>query len=458
MHSVVIKSRHALLSALTVFVLFMAGAHAEVADYGKVGWWSIVYASTGRSNSCSAIAMFSDQTIIQLALVQRGSEKVWAVFASNAKWDSWLASRSKVTLIVVTTKAWRGTFTVIEGKQTVMTSVPIDFVNSVAGTDTLMIFNDKKQPLTEALDMKDSQDAVKSVVHCVQAHPLTNAPSTPSPESEPTISGTGFFVSPNLVLTDNHVVKDCDQTIHVRYPDRPAYQAVVFGQDETNDLALLHVDMSNPSIATFRVRPQLGESVATYGFPFAGILSSSGNFTLGNITSLSGIKDDSRVLQMSTPVQPGNSGGPLLDMSGNVVGVVVGQLNSLAMMQQGNSVPQDINFAIQVPIVLNFLFVKGLTPKLVSAPSGKTLTPVELADMAKQFTIQVYCQRGPSRTSALGGTNAATASNVPGDLSSRRLAVAAFKVGHTLSDVSSDRVRRFLNSDWRQMKPLRVSE
>ena len=70
---------------------------------------------------------------------------------------------------------------------------------------------------------------------------------------------------------------------------------------------------------------------------------------LGQVTSLSGARDDTRFLQMSTPVQPGNSGGALLDMSGSVVGVVVAQLSGLP-----KSVPQNVNFAIQPSMVINF--------------------------------------------------------------------------------------------------------
>jgi S1-C subfamily serine protease len=110
--------------------------------------------------------------------------------------------------------------------------------------------------------------------------------------------------------------------------------------------------MSGQSVASFRLGPRLGEAVATYGFPYHGILSSSGNFTLGNVTSLTGMGDDTRFFQMSTPIQPGNSGGPLLDMSGTVVGVMVSQLSAVNMMKVGNSVPQNVNISIQNNSVL----------------------------------------------------------------------------------------------------------
>jgi serine protease Do len=132
--------------------------------------------------------------------------------------------------------------------------------------------------------------------------------------------------------------------------------------------------------------------VATYGFPYSGVLSSSGNCTFGNVTSLIGMKDDTRFLQMSAPVQPGNSGGALVNMSGSVVGVVVGQL----------STGQNVNFAIQPSIVINFLSVKGATPRYNSM-TGTRKSPDEVCDIAQKFTVQVYCQ-GISPKTATGGS------------------------------------------------------
>jgi S1-C subfamily serine protease len=118
--------------------------------------------------------------------------------------------------------------------------------------------------------------------------------------------------------------------------------------------------------------------------------------TLGHVTSLTGTRDDTRFLQMSTPVQPGNSGGPRLDMSGSVVGVVVARLNALP-----NSAPQNVNFAIQPSMVMNFLEVKDVTPKLDTSSTGAQRPPSEVCDIAKKFTIQVYCQ-GISPKTATG--------------------------------------------------------
>src|SRR5262245_23805603 len=113
--------------------------------------------------------------------------------------------------------------------------------------------------------------------------------------------------------------------------------------------------------------------------------------TLGHVTSLSGARDDTRFLQMSTPTQPGNSGGALLDMSGSVVGVVVSRLNL------AQSAPQNVNFAIQPSMVINFLEVKDVPPKLDIPKAPRS--PSEVCEIAKKFTVRVYCQGIASKTS-----------------------------------------------------------
>ena len=179
----------------------------------------------------------------------------------------------------------------------------------------------------------------------------------------------------------------CTKDIQVRSPDGRSVTATISGQDATNDLVLLHTNMGNLSTAAFYPRPRVGDPVATYGFPRSDILSSSGNCTLGHVTSLTGPRDDTRFLQMSAPIQPGNSGGALLDMSGSVVGVVAAQL----------SVLQNVNFAIQPSIVINFLEVKDVTPKSDTPKAPRSST--EVCEIATKFTIQVYCQgRIPPKT------------------------------------------------------------
>jgi serine protease Do len=401
----ILQAMAAALVLLCLSPLICISAQAEDADYAQIGWWQIIYRHTGTQTGCQAEARFSDQTNIAMALVQQDDSKSWLVFISNPRWNSWISKKRQHIVVFATinpNKIWRGPWGVVNDNELAL-SASIDFVNSIADAKELAILDEKGGLLTAPLNMKDSEAAIKAVVNCVRAHPLAG-PSGPEAEASPdqpatTISGTAFFIASNLLLTNNHVVKECRNSIQVRYPEQTSYMGAIAGQDETNDLALLRTDMSNLSVASFRSPAQLGEPVATYGFPYSDILSSGGNFTLGSVTSLSGLRNDSRFIQIQAPVQPGNSGGPLLDMSGSVIGVVAGRLDAILLMQGGGGVPQNINFAIQAPIVINFLSTKGITPKLDTPGARRVLPPSDVADLAKSFTVQVYCDTAPARTS-----------------------------------------------------------
>ncbi len=402
------RSARVIGAAASVFLLYSFicnFAYAGDLEYSQIGWWRVIYRDTGTQVGCQAEARFNDQTEIAMALIQEGSGSSWFVFVSNPKWDAWITRRSQHTVTVAEispNKTWRGPWGVVNGSALVL-NASIDFVNSIADAKQLAIFDDTGRLLTAWLDMTDSEAAIKAVVHCAQQYPpaSSSVPEAQRPPEEPvtSFSGTAFFIAPNLLLTNNHVIKQCRNSIQVRYPDQTPFMATLQGQDDTNDLALLHTEMSSRSIGSFRIPARLGEAVATYGFPYSDLLSSSGNFTLGSVTSLSGLRNDSRFLQIQAPVQPGNSGGPLLDMSGSIIGVVAGRLDAMVMIEGGGGVPQNINFAIQGSIVVNFLSSKGVTPKLDSSEARRVLPSADVADLAKNFTVQVTCEAAPPRTS-----------------------------------------------------------
>jgi S1-C subfamily serine protease len=147
--------------------------------------------------------------------------------------------------------------------------------------------------------------------------------------------------------------------------------------------------MGTKMVPAFKIGARVGEGVFAYGFPLAGLLSSSGNFTVGTIASVAGLGDDSRVMQISAPVQPGNSGGPLLDRSGNVVGVVVSKLNALQLAQFTQDLAQNVNFALKASIAANFLEANNI--EIRSGSGSDPLDPTEIADRAKQFVVQITC-------------------------------------------------------------------
>lgn len=201
-----------------------------------------------------------------------------------------------------------------------------------------------------------------------------------------TKTGSGFFVS-NIghILTNNHVIEGCG-----RLTLTGEGTLEVVSRDATNDLALLRWQKKADSAAVFAsAAPRLGESVTTFGYPLPGLLSSAGSVTTGTISATAGPQDDSRLLQITAPVQPGNSGGPLLDSSGAIVGVVVSMLDALAIAKATGDVPQNVNFAIKTAIVRVFLDSNHVVYRVV--PSTQRLDVPEIAARARQFTVRIEC-------------------------------------------------------------------
>ena len=168
--------------------------------------------------------------------------------------------------------------------------------------------------------------------------------------------------------------------------------AIELATDEANDLALLKVRKTPARVAPIRITaPRLGEGIEAFGFPHTDILSTSGNFTLGNITALQGLHDNVSFLQISAPVQAGNSGGPLLDGSGNVVGVVSAKLDAIKIMLASNDLPQNVNFAIKAAMVATFLDANRVA-YTTGTPGGRALEPANIADQARAMSAFVVCR------------------------------------------------------------------
>jgi S1-C subfamily serine protease len=156
------------------------------------------------------------------------------------------------------------------------------------------------------------------------------------------------------------------------------------------DLALLSVDeWSGDAVATFSPSPaRLNSDVTVVGYPLAGLLTGL-NVTRGAVSSQMGLGSDVSGMQITAPVQPGNSGGPVLAADGEVVGVVVSKLNAQAVADATGDIPQNVNFAIRGEIAKLFLFQHGVEPVL--GEGDEPLSPVELAERASGFTGFIEC-------------------------------------------------------------------
>ena len=195
-------------------------------------------------------------------------------------------------------------------------------------------------------------------------------------------SGSGFRVARGAVITNHHVIDGCSR-LRVN-----GVVAQVAGMDARGDLAWLRVELPGPAGKLRARRAALGEPVAVAGYPLRGLLSGF-NLTTGNLSSVSGMRGDTRLVQITAPVQPGNSGGPMLDSSGNLMGVVVSKLDAIKAAKLTGDIPQNVNFAINANVLRSFLDAQGVDYE--TANSDKAVPNTAIAERAKGFTVLVEC-------------------------------------------------------------------
>lgn len=220
-------------------------------------------------------------------------------------------------------------------------------------------------------------------------------PSPPAgkPGRGKSFSGTGFVVSANgHIVTNNHVIDGCVGDIKGNLTGEASMVLRVVSNDANNDLALLQA----PSTATFRDfarirdRPiRSGDSIVAIGFPYHGLMTSDFTVTTGIVSSLSGMRNDTRFLQISAPVQPGNSGGPLFDTTGQIVGVVTAKIPALRIAAATGNIPENINFAIKTGALRDFLD-NSVVPYQTAEPKGDLKT-TDIAGNARPYTMLISC-------------------------------------------------------------------
>ena len=191
----------------------------------------------------------------------------------------------------------------------------------------------------------------------------------PDQNDSPIASGTGFFVTDDGYLISNyHVVKGATKVRLLT--SAGLIDAKVVQVDAANDLALLKATGKSAPLPIAASRTGLlGGTVATVGFPDIGLQGFAPKLAKGEIASLSGAGDDPRYFQISVPVQPGNSGGALVDDRGNVIGIVSAKLDASAALAASGALPENVNYAVKSSLLLSFL-------ESVPAVSAKLKAPV----------------------------------------------------------------------------------
>jgi S1-C subfamily serine protease len=263
-------------------------------------------------------------------------------------------------------------------------------INGEVGLRTNMAIAAFQKSLGERGDGLPSEGVRAKLEKVVAARAAASAPKPK--EKALAATGTGFYISPDTIVTNFHVVNGCAELrLHKSGGDLGTAQ--VLATSRADDLAALRA-AETPAKSFLRLRVgapiKAAEPVLVFGYPLAEALSSAGNTTVGNVTALAGLGDDSRYIQISAAVQPGNSGGPAIDEAGRLMGVVVAKLNALAIARLTGDIPQNVNFAIKVGTLASFLEAHGLgyTPADVAA---RELTLTQRAERAEASSVQVAC-------------------------------------------------------------------
>jgi|GEM_PF-1892262 len=181
-----------------------------------------------------------------------------------------------------------------------------------------------------------------------------NKTAPPAAKASSPVTGTGW-VTHGLIATNHHVIDGKDR-IRVRFAGGREATAFVGQIDKDNDVALLRVaGQLPPGLPLANREAVIGAEVFTLGYPHTDIMGNNAKLTTGIVNSTTGMRDDPRLYQISVPVQSGNSGGPLLNRDGEVVGLVTAKLSAAQVYKWTGDTPQNVNYAVKVSFLQSLL-------------------------------------------------------------------------------------------------------
>ncbi|MDB4091750.1 serine protease [Planktomarina temperata] len=230
--------------------------------------------------------------------------------------------------------------------------------------------------------------AKKAGLSCGVAPDVAKSTPVPSNEKFKVASGTGFFVSEEgHLITNHHVIDGCgDVKVHLK---GQTFVSTKIADDIRNDLAILKISQKPGHVFPLSTdSPFPLQDVIVAGFPFGERVSSSLKFTQGIVSSVSGIGNDYSQIQIDAALQPGNSGGPILDEFGNVVAVAVAKLSLEKILEDFGVVPENTNFGVKASAVKNLMEGNQISFK---SPNVEVLSKQNLSQAATAGTVFLSC-------------------------------------------------------------------
>lgn len=234
-----------------------------------------------------------------------------------------------------------------------------------------------------SIELKNPQTGEKRQDRFVKMFPPVSGETATKPEGS-SVAGSGFFVSTSGIIATNAHVVEAAKSIEVTISNEVGsfvYKARVLLADGKNDVALIQIDDDRFKSLTsipygFVEKADAGERVFTIGYPLNDVMGNNYKVADGIISSKSGVADDVRYFQISVPLQPGNSGGPLFNKDGNIIGLASAKLNSAAV---GAEI-ENVNYAIKASYLISLY---NMLPNLAKLSSSSQVAAKPMQDQVR---------------------------------------------------------------------------
>jgi len=234
---------------------------------------------------------------------------------------------------------------------------------------------------------KDEEEKKKIIAE----NPEKKEPTEPILDDKKLIiigSGSGFFVSDQgHIVSNEHVVGVCKKVS--AFEEGEEITLKILATDMVNDIGLVKGQFNNKKYLNIKTDgAELGEDIIAFGYPLSQTLSDSVKLTKGIVSSLTGLGNNISQIQIDAAIQPGNSGGPVVNMNSQVVGIASAGLSKLYMAQKAAYIPENVNFAVASQTLTAFLKANKIN---IGTSASKVMSTKELAKIGEPVTLQLFC-------------------------------------------------------------------